>query len=136
MVLSIVLPVPLFLFTAWRSRISGLTKRVEQAGGFVGSVQLPDWMNPIYDLVCRLDLFCEPYQIILDRGDVLDKAVAAAQGLPHLRILEIEDTAITHGTLDQIKTMRQLRNLEFRRCSLPKGGVDELRGALPNVEIV
>ena len=134
--LCVVLLGLILLFTACRSRISGLTRRVEQAGGFVGSVQPPDWMNPIYDLVCRLDLFCEPYQIILDRDDAFDKAVPAAQGLHHLRILEFEDATIPRTTLDRIKTMRQLKNLEFRRCSLPTGAVDELRVALPDVKVL
>jgi hypothetical protein len=92
-------------------------------------------MNPIYDFVCRVDLFCEPYQIILDRDDVLDKALSAAQGLPHLRILELEDTVITRESLDQIKTMHQLKNLEFRRCSLPEGALDKLHKDLPRVKI-
>lgn len=134
--LCVALIAPVILFATWRCRIFTLTRRVEHAGGFVGSSQPPDWMNPVYNLICHVDLFLEPYQIILDRDAVADEALPAVQALPHLRILEFEDMAIKRESLDRIKRMRQLETLEFRRCSLPQRALDELHESLPQVKIV
>lgn len=126
----------LSFFATWRISISSLTRRVELAGGFVGSSQPPPWLNPVYDLVSHVDLFLEPYQVILDRDAVADTALPALQDLPHLRLLEFEDLAITPASLGRIRTMNQLETLEFRRCSLPAQGLDGLHKSLPNVRIV
>ena len=134
--LCVVVAALFILFATWRFRINRLTERVEQAGGFIGSVQPPGWLKPVYGLVCRLEVFCEPYQIILDANDAIDEALRAAQELPRLRILELVDITISQETLLLIKTMDQLNRLEFRRCSSSPSALAALHMALAKVNII
>lgn len=134
--LCVVVAAIFILFASWRFRINRLTEHIEQAGGFIGSVQPPDWLNPVYDLVCRLDILCEPYQIILGQGDAIDKALRAAQELPHLRVMEFTDVMISEEALKILNEMDQLARLEFRRCALAPTALAELNKSLPKAIII
>jgi hypothetical protein len=116
-------------------RSNSITRQIEQAGGFVGSSQPPEWMAPVYDQVCRIDFICKPYQLILEGSAVSNITLSLAGQLKHLHSLELSKATITQEQLTQLKQMRQLKSLEFRDCILPTGGIQQLRKALPEVKV-
>jgi len=117
------------------ARSNSITSQIEQAGGFVGSSQPPEWRSPVYDLVCRSDFFCRPYQLILEGSEISDETLSLAAQLKHLRVLELTDATIGSAQLAQLERMTQLSSLEFRNCILPEGGVERLRTALPEAKV-
>jgi hypothetical protein len=112
-----------------------VTSQIEHAGGFVGSVQPPPWMNPVYDLVCHIDFFCVPYQLILDGRSASDTVLTLAKELKYLRVLEISEATLTSQQVELLRGMTQLENISLRECIVPEGALDLLENSLPKVEV-
>jgi hypothetical protein len=56
--------------------------------------------------------------------------------MPHLERLELSDTRITDSGLGSLKGLKHLRRLDVRRTKVTDAGVEDLRRALPGVEIL
>jgi hypothetical protein len=132
-IITIALLAPLVIEEA---RSNSITTQIEQAGGFIGSSQPPEWMDPVYDLVCRSEFFCKPYQLILDGSEMTPEMLSSAAELKHLRCLDLYEAIITKADLKHLKGMKQIDTLSLWRCTLSEITVEELQRALPSVRIV
>ena len=56
--------------------------------------------------------------------------------MPHLERLELYDTIVSDSGLNHLKGLKNLRRVDVRRTHVSQQGVDDLRRALPGVEIL
>jgi hypothetical protein len=67
---------------------------------------------------------------------VTDRALKAVAGMPNLAYLYIDNAAITDEGIQQLGSMKSIRNISFFRCTrLTEEGILRLRAALPRARI-
>jgi hypothetical protein len=66
---------------------------------------------------------------------VTDAGLAHLQGLPDLEELGLAQTAVTDAGLVHLKGLKNLKRLDLDRTRVTDKGVDDLKAALPGLEI-
>jgi hypothetical protein len=86
-----------------------------------------------------VDLSPHNWSAMERRGKTLavdDDALAMLYRFRELRSLDLRDTQITDGGVRHIAALRRLEQLDIRGTRITDVGLQELRGALPNCEII
>jgi hypothetical protein len=126
---------PLVLLVGGQMESRRVTSQIKRAGGFVGAMQPAPWLNPVYDIVCRIDFCCEPYQLIFDDRSNYDEALPLARDLRYLRILDLYDATLTTHQVELLRDLTQLESIRLHKCVVPEGALDQLKRSLPNIQV-
>ena len=149
----LLLGVPSVVFLSDQVQSRQVTKKIERAGGFIGSVGPPPWIEPVYHLVWRIHSFwqyqprffpepyrirflCVPYQLVLNGSSVSDQTLSLAKGLKYLGFLDLYDATITSRQVELLRGLSRLKEMSFHNCVVPEGTLAQLRRSLPNVQII
>lgn len=65
-----------------------------------------------------------------------DAGLVHLKALKKLRVLDLEDTAVTDGALVHLLSLKTLRMLNLRGTQVTDRGVEEIRRALPDCEVI
>jgi hypothetical protein len=72
----------------------------------------------------------------LNRTRVTDEGLAHLRGLTELTSLSLDETGITDTGLAQMKKLRKLKTIFLHKSGVTPAGAQDLKEALPNVEII
>jgi len=81
------------------------------------------------------DYFCPITQVVLNDTDTADDDLAKLTALPHLRVLLLQNTAITDDALSHFDFWSDAEWIDLRGTKVSEQAADRLRKKLPKCEI-